>query len=58
MVAEDMAFYLQQIPGVFLFVGAGDENSFPHHHPRFDLDEEALVIGASVLASAVSAYVF
>jgi amidohydrolase len=60
MAAEDMAFILERVPGVFFFVGSANAErglNFPHHHPRFDFDEEALVIGASLLASAVSDYV-
>jgi amidohydrolase len=60
MAAEDMAFILERVPGVFFFVGSANPErglNYPHHHPRFDIDEEALVIGASLLASAVSDYV-
>jgi amidohydrolase len=60
MAAEDMAYFLEKVPGVFFFVGSANKErglDYPHHHPRFDIDEEALVIGASLLASAVSEYV-
>lgn len=60
MGAEDMACFLEKTPGLFFFVGAANSDKdlhYPHHHPRFDFDEEALVIGASLLASAVSDYV-
>jgi len=52
MVAEDFAYYLQHVPGTFLFVGAGNEEKgiiYPHHHPRFDLDEESLRTAAKLL---------
>jgi amidohydrolase len=42
MGGEDFAYYLQKIPGAFLFFGAGDGMKFPHHHPGFDFDEKAL----------------
>ncbi len=42
MGGEDFAYYLQKIPGAFLFFGAGDGAKFPHHHPGFDFDEKAL----------------
>jgi len=29
---------------------------FPHHHPKFDLDEKALLIAAKVLANAAISY--
>jgi len=42
MGGEDFAYYLQKVPGAFLFFGIGDGMVFPHHHPAFDLDERAL----------------
>lgn len=42
MGGEDFAYYLQQVPGAFLFFGMGDGMEYPHHHPRFDIDERAL----------------
>lgn len=48
MGAEDFAFYSERVPSVFAFVGARNEASqagFPHHHPRFDIDEESLAVG-------------
>jgi amidohydrolase len=45
MGGEDFAYYLQKVPGAFLFLGAGDGREFPHHHPAFDIDERALPMG-------------
>jgi len=61
MGSEDMSEYLAVVPGVFFFVGSANAErglNYPHHHPKFDIDEEALVIGASLLASAVAEYVW
>lgn len=46
---EDFAFYLREIPGLFVFLGT----SGPHewHHPAFDIDERALPVGASFFAA-------
>lgn len=55
MVSEDMALFLNQVPGCFLMVGSANaENglNFPHHHPRFDFDENALVLGAAWMCTA------
>lgn len=60
MGAEDMGFFLERAPGVYFFVGSANASrglDYPHHHPRFDVDEEALVIGASLLTAAVADYV-
>lgn len=49
--SEDMAYYLEKIPGLIAFVGAGNdkkEASFPHHHPRFNIDEDSLAIGTEL----------
>lgn len=42
---EDFSYFTQKAPGAFAFVGARNEKKleyFPHHHPRFDIDENAL----------------
>jgi len=60
MGAEDMAIFLDRIPGCFILVGSANDRrnlNYPHHHPRFDFDEAALPLGAAILASAVAAYV-
>ncbi|MNM68380.1 putative hydrolase YxeP [compost metagenome] len=59
MPAEDFAYYLQHVPGCFMLVGAGNESKgilHPHHHPKFDIDEEAMLYGASLLISMTESY--
>jgi amidohydrolase len=51
--SEDFAFYSELLPSAFVFIGAGSEDGFPHHHPRFDIDEEALRIGLSFFCEVV-----
>ena len=49
--SEDMAYYLEKIPGLIAFVGARNdekEANFAHHHPRFNIDEDALEIGTEL----------
>jgi amidohydrolase len=53
MGGEDFAAYLQRAPGAFFIVGAQNEAigaTFPHHHPRFAIDEAALKAGIAVFA--------
>lgn len=59
MASEDMGYILEEIPGCYFFVGAGAEErfSFPHHHPRFDFDERAMIHGAAIMAEAAAGYV-
>jgi amidohydrolase len=41
MGSEDFSYYLQKIPGVFIKVGmSGEKSQYPHHHPKFDIDED------------------
>lgn len=52
MAAEDFAWYQRQLPGCFLRVGAREpgQQMIPAHSPRFDVAEEAIFVGAAVLA--------
>ncbi len=54
--AEDFALYLEQAPGTMFRLGIGNPNqhNYPLHHPRFELDESAIVTG--VVTMAYSAY--
>jgi len=51
MGGEDFSYYLENIPGCFYFVGSSpidrEPLSTPHHCSHFDIDENALLIGAS-----------
>lgn len=54
MGGEDFAFYLEQIPGCFLRIGAREAGGerIAAHSPRFYAAEESIFIGAAVLAEA------
>lgn len=59
MPAEDFAYYLRRVPGCFMLVGAGNPEKgavYPHHHPKFDIDEEAMLHAASLLIAMRDAY--
>ena len=56
MAGEDMAFFLDAVPGCFFFVGCGGPHAEPHHSPRFVVDEAALPIGANVMLRALGEY--
>jgi amidohydrolase len=51
MGGEDFAYFLRAVPGAFLFFGIGDRTRHPHHHPAFDLDEDALAPATELMAS-------
>jgi len=59
MAGDDFSYYLQKVKGTYFFIGAKSpewEHSYPHHHPKFDIDERSLLIGAKVLGSAALQY--
>jgi amidohydrolase len=59
MVSEDMSFFMQEIPGCFMYVGASDAKhglEFGHHHPRFNFEEAALPLGVAILTDAAIRY--
>ncbi len=47
MMAEDMSFMHEQRPGAYALVGTrgGPATAFPNHNARFDIDEDALLVG-------------
>ena len=58
--SEDVGALMQEIPGVFFFLGSGNDEkelNFSHHHPRFDFDEDALPLGVATLSAAVAEYI-
>lgn len=60
MASEDMGFFLDEIPGCYFFIGARNEEkgyTYPHHHPRFNFDERAMIDGVAIMAEATSSYV-
>lgn len=56
MGADDMAYFLQQAPGAYFFVGTGSDEArsrWPHHHPRFTIDERSLTHGVETYVRVV-----
>lgn len=51
MAGEDFAEFSQRVPSAFYFIGNGNEvkeTMYPHHHPRFSLDEDTLKYGVEM----------
>lgn len=58
--SEDVGWFMDDIPGMYFLLGSGNAErdlAYPHHHPRFDFDEDVLPIGVELLSSAVASYV-
>jgi amidohydrolase len=59
MGGEDISYFLAHVPGCYFFVGSSNSDkglTFPHHHPRFDIDETALAIGMEVFVRVVERF--
>jgi amidohydrolase len=55
MGGEDFSKYLEKVPGAFFFIGVGNSVKgivYPQHHPKYDIDEEALRYGMEIMATA------
>ena len=51
MLGEDFSVYQKRIPGVFAFVGAGNEEmgrAYPNHNEKFNIDEKAVLISTQL----------
>ena len=55
MASEDFSAYQKVVPGSYIQIGAGNEEKgiiYPHHHPRFAFDEDALEIGVELFVQS------
>ena len=55
-VGDDMAEFLNRIPGTYFLLGASKEGTEPHHNARFDFDEACLPIGTEVFVRCAVDY--
>ncbi|MFC1503288.1 M20 family metallopeptidase [Pseudomonadota bacterium] len=49
--AEDFAFYLEQIPGAFIFIGNGDSEAL--HTPKYNFNDEIIPVGIEYFLNVV-----
>ncbi|MCM3670740.1 amidohydrolase [Mesobacillus maritimus] len=58
MGMEDFAYYLKERPGTFFWVGGASDliEEFPHHHPKFNVDERSIIFIGKLFLSAVFDY--
>jgi len=56
MGSEDFAYILEKVPGCFFFIGSANPEKgldAGHHHPKFDIDETALLEGAALMTASI-----
>lgn len=59
MGGEDFALYAQHVPSAYVMVGTRNAevgSTFPHHHPRFTIDERSLGTGIRILLEGLERY--
>jgi amidohydrolase len=57
--SEDFAYYLEKIPGCYFYIGCtpkGAEKPYFNHNPKFDIDEDALIVAAKSVGYIVCGY--
>jgi len=60
MASEDFSYLVDEIPGMFFFVGAANPDkgiTFGHHHPCFNIDEDVLPLGVALMSASVAEYI-
>lgn len=56
---EDFSEFSQRVPSAYYFVSTGNkekETDFPHHYPRFNIDEDTLTTGVEMHVRTALAY--
>lgn len=61
--AEDFSFYVDEVPGLFFFVGACPPDTDPekapsHHTPDFMVDERGMIVGLKAMLNVTLDYMF
>lgn len=59
MGAEDMSYFLNEVPGTFFYLCNPEEiegENYPHHNPKFDIDEKEIWKGAAIFIQATLDY--
>jgi amidohydrolase len=54
--SEDFAYYAEKFPSCFFYIGCkpkGVEKPYFNHHPKWDIDEDALLVAAKAVAQVV-----
>jgi amidohydrolase len=59
MGSDDMARFLEAVPGCYFGLGVGNKEKgyiHPIHHPLFDMDESGLAIGVATMVRSALIY--
>ena len=59
MASEDVGLFMQRNPSAYLLVGSANHErdlDYPHHHPRFDIDEDVLPLSVGMMSALIADY--
>lgn len=59
MASEDVGLLMERSPSAYLLVGSANherELDYPHHHPRFDFDEDVLSLSVGLMSAVIADY--
>ena len=59
LAGEDFSEFAARVPSTFYFLGTGNpdrQTDFPHHHPRFNIDEDVLSVGVEMHVQGALAF--
>ncbi|GAA0593153.1 amidohydrolase [Virgibacillus siamensis] len=57
--SDDFAYYLEKIPGSYFYIGCtpkGVDEPYFNHHPKFDIDEDAILVAAKSVGHVACSY--
>ena len=59
MASEDVGLFMGRNPSAYLLVGSANHQlalDYPHHHPRFDIDEDVLPLSVGLMSALIADY--
>lgn len=59
MASEDVGLFMQRNPSAYLLIGSANHErqlDYPHHHPRFDIDEDVLPLSVGLMSAVIADY--
>ncbi len=59
LAGEDFSEFANIVPATFAFIGVGNPEKdciYPHHHPKFKMDEDGFMIGLKMFVNVVRQY--
>ena len=59
LCGEDFSAFAALVPSTFAFIGVGNADKdciYPHHHPKFKIDEEGFLLGLQMFVNVVYGY--